>query len=220
MAGWKQPYLDVMLNLCRQLEEAYGVGNSRTLLAYSVCEFILSQRTLVNQPFIAESEFYRVKILSLDILHNCHFQHSLVIGITYVGGNGRHPGEPACLVSPFSADDLISVVCNSADGDRLDQPEALYGCRQLFERGLVKRHTRLVGIRLDHIYRNPQYVSRVFKAAFRADYFFIDVSNRLAQLVCVRHFSKKCTQAFSKSPGFFAHIFCPLCSKTSLARLR
>ena len=99
---------------------------------------LLREITLGEEPLVTESHFDRVEILPLYILHDGHFQHSLVIGITDICRNHVHSSDAASLETAFTADNLVSVRRLFPDGDRLDQSERLDGYGKFLQRILIE----------------------------------------------------------------------------------
>ena len=123
MARTQQADLNVVLYFGGKLEKAYGVGYRRPFLAYPVGKHILGEAALVDESLIAQRKLNRVEILPLDILHDSHLEHALVICLPNVGGDDGHSGHAAGFITPFSADNLELAIRDAPYADRLDKAQ-------------------------------------------------------------------------------------------------
>ena len=203
----KEADFEVVLDLCRELQQAEVVGHRRTLLADPCGHLLLGEAAFLDEPLIAQSHFDRVEVLTLDVLHDSHLEHSLVVGVADVCRNHVHSREPACPEAALAADDLVSAVSLSADGDRLDEAQCPDRLRQLLESLLVEGHSRLERVRLYEVCRDKEHVcgAALLRLLF-AYHFLVYVSDRLSdvsEVCCV--ISEKSAKAFAKSSLLLAH---------------
>ena len=138
MSDTEQSHFEVVLYLGRKAQQPEIIGHGCPLLSHAVSHLFLRKVAFLYQPLIAHCDLDRVQILSLDVFHDGHFQHSLVIGITDICRNHVHSGDAASLKTAFTADNLISVRRFFPDGDRLDQSERLDGYGKFLQRILIK----------------------------------------------------------------------------------
>ena len=162
----------------RKLQKTKVVCDRCPLLANPDRHLLLGQTALLDQSLIAHRDFDRVEILALDILHDRHLEHSLIVCITDVCRNHVHACKPACPESALSADDLVSAFFLSADRDRLYQAECPDRIGKLVESFLVEVHSRLIWIRFYHVDRDAEYVGCVLTRPL-SHYFLMDIAYRL-----------------------------------------
>ena len=122
---------------------------------------LLGEVTLVHQSLVAHRHLNRIEILPLDVLHDGHLKHSLIVRGADVGRDDVHSSPLAGLEPALAADDLIASVLEFAHRDRLDETECPDRVGQFLQRLVVERHTRLVRVRLNQIHRDPEHVTVV-----------------------------------------------------------
>ena len=94
---------------------------------------LLGQAAFVYKALIAHCDLDGVKILSLYILYDGHFQHPLVVRRTHIGRNHGHSGKAAGPVAALTADNLVMPVGETPDGYGLNQSERAYGGGKFFD---------------------------------------------------------------------------------------
>ena len=98
---------------------------------------------------ISQGYLYGIQILALDILHECHFHHVLIVDGTDIGGHRFQPchlrGTPAAL----SGNNLKPVCVHLSQGDGSNDTQFLDAVGQFLQRLGIKFATRLVGIGLN-----------------------------------------------------------------------
>ena len=201
--------LEVVLHLCRQFQQTKVVCDGGPFLADPLGHLLLGQVALVNQPLVAHRHFNRVEVLSLDVFHNRHLQHTLVVCVADVGRNHLHSREPAGPEAPLTADNLVSVRGFLSHRNRLDESESPNGFGQFCKCILIEGHSWLERVWLDHVNRNHKYVRRTtwLFSRFGAYDYLVDISDRLADVFQIRCLSEQCPEALSQSSlSFRRHI--------------
>ena len=69
----------------------------------------LGKTAFFNEALVAHGDFYRIQIFSLDVFHDGHFQHALVIRVAYICRYFLQACQTASPEPPFPAYDLIPV---------------------------------------------------------------------------------------------------------------
>jgi hypothetical protein len=68
----------------------------------------------------ADGHLDGVELFALDVLHQRHLQHGLVVGDADVGGHLYQAGQLRSTEAALTADQLVAVVTHLAHGHRLD----------------------------------------------------------------------------------------------------
>ena len=121
MSHAEQAYFQVMLDLCRKLEQAQEICYGRPFLADSDCHLFLGEAALFDKPLVAHGDFDRIEIFPLDVLDDRHLQHPLVICIPDICRYHIHAGHLAGSEPTLTADDLVSSVRLASYCNRLYQ---------------------------------------------------------------------------------------------------
>ena len=180
----------------------------------------LRQAAFLHQALVAHRHLDRVQVLALDVLDDGHLKHTLVIGITDIGGNHVHPGLRARAETALTADDLV-LGAFLADGDGLDEPEGADGVRQFLEGFLPETHAGLEGVRLDEVHRDAEDVGRDFLLRGGPDYVLVDIADRLADFAEVRGVvAEEGAEALAQAMLYFRHQMSSFLVSTSSARWR
>ena len=93
-----------------------------------------------------------VQIFTLDILHQCHLHHALVLDGADVGRNTRQSGYLRGTPTALTSYNLVFASFHLAQCDRLDDAYLTDAVCQFLQRLFVKLATGLVGIRLYQAY--------------------------------------------------------------------
>ena len=120
-------------DLRRQFEQADEIGDRRAVLPNPFAELFLGEAALFDQSLVADRHINRVKVLPLDVFDQGHFQHTLIIRYADVGRDGFQSRQLGCTETPFTGDDLVLIVAEFADRDRLDDALFLDRLGKLFQ---------------------------------------------------------------------------------------
>ena len=140
------------LNAGREFQEAKVVGDGGTVLAHFFAELVLGEVVSFDKVLIGEGHFYRVEVLALDVLDECHFQHVFVVNRSDVGWNGDEADSLACPPTPFTSDDGVGSVAHVTKCDGLHEADLADGVGKFLQRVVVELSSRLVGIRLNVVH--------------------------------------------------------------------
>ncbi len=86
------PVAQTELHLCREFEQTQEVGHGGSLFSYSVRQFLLCKRILVDKFAESKRDFDGVQVLSLNIFDEGHFSELEVGGSAHIGGHALQAG--------------------------------------------------------------------------------------------------------------------------------
>ena len=90
-----------------------------------------------------------VEVFALDILHECHLHHVLILNGADIGGNGAHAGQLRGTPTALTGHNLVATIFHQAQGDGLDDANLADAGGQFLHGLLVKLAAGLVGIGTD-----------------------------------------------------------------------
>lgn len=136
-----------------QRNQAQQVGHGHPRLADGIGHLLLGQLELLLQALQGQGFFQRVEVLALDVLDQRHGDGGFVGHFADHGRDGVQPGLLGGAPAPLTGDDLVAVVADRADHDRLHDAVQTDRVRQFLERLGVHVPTRLVLAALDQLDR-------------------------------------------------------------------
>ena len=74
------------LNLCGEFQQTQVVGHSRATLSHTFRHFLLCHTAGFQQMLISQGDLDIIQILTLDVLHQRHLHHLLILDGTDIGG--------------------------------------------------------------------------------------------------------------------------------------
>ncbi len=111
-AGMAHAYLPVpyrLLYVRRQLQQAQVVGHRAALLLHAVRHLFLCQAAFVHQLAVAQRYFYSIQVLALQVLQQCHFQHTLPVRRAHISRYISQPGQLRCPQPALTRYQLVAV---------------------------------------------------------------------------------------------------------------
>ena len=130
----------------RQFQQAQVVGNGGTLLAYAFAEAFLRQSVLFQQVLVGKRYFHGVQVLALYVFDECHFHDILVVGRADIGGDARQPCHLRGAEAAFTGNNLVFIIGQLTQGDRLDDTNLCNRIGKLLQRCLVELAAGLIGV--------------------------------------------------------------------------
>ena len=79
------------LHLSREFEQSEIIGDGGALLAHLLRERVLCEAILFDELLIGKGNLYRIEVFTLDILHQCHLHHALIVDRAHIGRDGVKP---------------------------------------------------------------------------------------------------------------------------------
>ena len=155
MAHADLPLAKTQLDLGWKLQQAQVVRDGRAVLADFLAQCFLRQVHFIQQPLKADRHLDGIEFLALDVLHQRHLQHALVVGDADICRDHFKAGHLRSPETALAADELVAVVTQLADRHRLDDAQLLDALGQ-FQYGFRREAgARLERIRFDlrHRYR-------------------------------------------------------------------
>ena len=149
MAHADGPLAQTQLDLGRQTQQAQVVRDGGAVLPHLFAQLLLGQFHFIHQPLEADGHLDGVELLALDVLHERHLQHGLVVGDAHIGRHFLQPRQLRGAEPPLTADELVAVVTHLAQGHRLDHAQFLDALRQFQQRLFTEVGARLEGVCLD-----------------------------------------------------------------------
>ena len=140
------------LHTCGQLQEAEVVGDGGAVLAHTFAELLLRQVVLFDEALVGECHFECREVFALNVLHERHLHHVLVVDSADVGRDG---GEADALASPpsaFASDDDVGAVAHVAQGDGLHHAYLPDAVGEFLQAVVVEVAARLVGVGADVVH--------------------------------------------------------------------
>ena len=97
---------------------------------------------------VGQSDLDGVEVLALDVLHESHLHHALILDGAYVGRYGLQPSQLRGAPASLAGEDLEAVRRDLPEGDGLDDANLADASRQFLQAFLIEVVARLVGIGL------------------------------------------------------------------------
>jgi hypothetical protein len=132
-----------------ELKEAQGVGDGGPALPDPLRQLLVGQTEIVDQLLESRGLFKRVKVLAVQVLHESLFEAGQIIGFPDDGRDGVESGPFGRPPPPFTRDQLVAVVPEAANEDRLEDTELDDGRRQRGQALLVEVTSGLVRVGCD-----------------------------------------------------------------------
>ena len=143
--------LERHLHLRGQFEQTQIVGNGRPLLAHLLRERILRQVVVLDQVLVGQCDFDGIEVFALNVFHQRHLHHVLIVGRAHISRYGVQTGHLRCAPTSFAGDDLIGAIVHFSERDGLDHADLSDAFGQFLECLLVKFSTRLIGVGDDEL---------------------------------------------------------------------
>ena len=140
------------LHTCGQLKQTQVISNCSAVLAHTLAKLFLRQVVLLDEALIGESDFDSREVLTLNVLHERHLHHVLIIDSANVGGNGGEADTLTGSPTPFAGDDDIGAVTHIAEGDGLHDAYLPDTVGQFLQAVIVEIPSRLVGVGTDVVH--------------------------------------------------------------------
>jgi hypothetical protein len=148
------PLAQSQLDLGRQLQQAQVVGHSGAVLAHLFAQLFLGKLHFVDEALEADGHLDGIEFFALDVLHQRHLQHGLVVGDADVGGHLYQAGQLRSTEAALTADQLIAVITHLPHGDRLYDTKFADALGQFGQGLITEMGARLEGVRFDLRHRD------------------------------------------------------------------
>ncbi len=149
MSGRQLPVGEQTLHGRWESQEPQTVGDGRATLAHPRRHLIVREAEVIDQLLICRRFLEGSEILTMQVLDQRLLDRAHIVGHTNHRGNGGQPrslrGSPPAL----SGNQLVGVVVEWPDEDRLEHAHLGDRCGQLTQALLIEEHARLVWVRGD-----------------------------------------------------------------------
>ena len=141
--------LDVLLDGCRELEEAEEVGDAGAVFAGARGHLLLGEVEVLGEALVGAGLLHGVEVGALEVFDDGHL-HRLAVGdFADDGRDGRFAGalrgEPAAL----AGDELVTASGDGTDHDGLDDSRGRDGGGEFGELGFVELRAGLERVAVD-----------------------------------------------------------------------
>ena len=139
------------LHLGGQLQQSQEIGHGTAALANLVAHFLLGHVTFVDEALVGDGHLNGVQVLAMDVFDEGQFKHLLIVSHA---DEHRNLGQTCHFGGPQSAlagNELVFVVAEFPDRNRLDHTLFLDGLCQLFQGCFVEFRSGLEGVGFDEV---------------------------------------------------------------------
>ena len=98
-----------LLDIRWEFEQTGIVGDGGAILANSLGKLLVGQVTFIEESLIGNPDLDGIQVTALDILHQGHLQHALVISRSHIGRYLCQSGELGCPKTALATDQLIVI---------------------------------------------------------------------------------------------------------------
>ncbi len=133
----------------RQLEQAQRVAHRRSALADPRRDLVVGEVEVLDQLLVGGRLLERVEVLAMDVLDQGVLERGGVVDVADDGGHRREAGPLGRPPAALAGDELVAVVAEGSDEDRLQDAELPHRRGQRGERLLVEGPPGLVGVGRD-----------------------------------------------------------------------
>ena len=113
----------------------------------ALAELFLREVVVFDEVLIGECHLEGCEVEPLDVFHECHLHHVLVVDGADVCRDGGESHPLACSPSAFACDDDVGAVAHVAQGDGLYDAYLPYAVGEFLQGVVVEVAPWLVGVR-------------------------------------------------------------------------
>jgi hypothetical protein len=149
MTSRELTFNDKALDTWGELKQAKRVGDGRAALAHPTSKLLMSKTEVLDELLIRGGLLKGIEVLAVQILDQSLLNAQDVADGSHQGRNRLQTGSPGGSPPAFTCDQLVAVVSQGTDKNRLEDTQLADGRSERSHWLLVELRPRLVWVRSD-----------------------------------------------------------------------
>ena len=134
-----------LLRVVLQVKETECVGDRASVHAHTLCDLLVAQAELVDEPPKRLGLLHRVEVLALEVLDDGPLGKLTIIQVPHNGGHSVEPGQLRSPPATLTGNELVTAGRIRPDHNRLHQAVLSNGLSQTCQLVLIDGLSRLIG---------------------------------------------------------------------------